>query len=67
LNRFGNSNEFKRYLPNMDISKLRESEYTDIHRVILEYYKEILPKNSNIKLYSFSLKKGSNIYGLYAK
>jgi hypothetical protein len=48
----------------MDIPKLRESEYKYIHRDILEYYKGILPDISNTKLYSFSLKKGSNIYGI---
>ncbi|MHB2155002.1 three-Cys-motif partner protein TcmP [Calditrichota bacterium GD2] len=55
---------FKELFPRFDIQKIKKANFTEIHRVILEEYKNLLPKNSKIKLYPFSIKKGPNIYGI---
>nr|MBC8186341.1 three-Cys-motif partner protein TcmP [candidate division KSB1 bacterium] len=60
--RFGR--DFKKLFPNLDFKKIKNSNYSEIHRVILDEYKKMLPNNSKTKLYPFSIKKGANIYGL---
>lgn len=60
--RFGR--DFKKLFPNLDFKKIKNSNYSEIHRVILDEYKKMLPDNSKTKLYPFSIKKGANIYGL---
>jgi three-Cys-motif partner protein len=66
LKRFGESDEFKQHI---DISKLKKyiadlPKYTDIHRAVTEFYREMLPENKEYYLAPFSLKKNKNIYGL---
>ena len=60
--RFGK--DFKKLFPNFDLEKIKNSNYSEIHRVILDEYKNMLPEKSNTKLYPFSIRKGANIYGL---
>ena len=66
LRRFAKTPEFKGSLnlTDEDIEKLIKVPYKLIHEAILQFLKERLPKNSSIKLYPFSLKKGGNIHGL---
>jgi len=61
--RFGETEEFKKHLP-IDINILRDNPYRFIHRTLLAKLKSFLPIDSKLKLYPFSLKKGSNIYGI---
>jgi three-Cys-motif partner protein len=42
---------------------LVEDSY-DVHRVALDYYRELLDRDNDLYLGSFSIKKRSNIYGL---
>jgi three-Cys-motif partner protein len=61
--RFAEMPEFKRYL---DISR---SDFDDkkpyhCHRIIFNYYKSLIPSNTEFYLAPFSIKKGTNIYGL---
>jgi three-Cys-motif partner protein len=60
FNRF----DFKEYHPDLLIEG--DFKHSDIHRKILEYYRGLLPNNTNLKLYPFTLKKPKygNIYGL---
>lgn len=61
--RFAEIPEFKRYLKlsrqQFDINKPYHC-----HRVIFEYYKQLIPSDSEYFLAPFSIRKGSNVYGL---
>jgi three-Cys-motif partner protein len=61
--RFGNKPEFKEHV-DIDMSLARKDPYKCIHRNIIEQLRRKLPSNTDLKLYPFSLKKGSNIYGI---
>lgn len=63
INRFYDHPEIRKYIK---ISKatISDSKYLHIHRVVHDYYKEFVPKDTEYYLASFSIKKGANIYGL---
>lgn len=61
--RFGNSDEFKMHL-DIDIEEAKKKKYKYIHRAITEQIRQKLPSSTKLKLYPFSLKKGSNIHGI---
>src|SRR5262245_30873128 len=42
----------------------RPDVYYHVHRKVWEYYQELLPDPTHFYLARFSIKKGSNIYGL---
>ena len=42
----------------------RPDDYYHVHRKVLEYYHELLPDPAGYYLAPFSIKKGSNIYGV---
>lgn len=42
----------------------RPDDYYSCHRAALEYYRELIPKEKQYFLAPFSIKKGSNIYGI---
>ena len=42
----------------------RPDDYYHVHRAVVEYYRGLLPKSSRYFLGRFSIKKGTNIYGL---
>ncbi len=60
FSRFNDENGFKEL--NIDISA--ENNRNNIHKIITERLKNKLPVKTKLKLYPFSLKKGSNIYGI---
>jgi three-Cys-motif partner protein len=62
LKRFPNL--LDKIFPNLETEKISVSNYYNIHRMILDEYRALLPSNSRTKLYPFSIKKGSNIFGL---
>lgn len=43
---------------------VRPDDYYHVHRKALEYYRSLLPPQSEYYLAPFSIKKGANIYGL---
>ena len=43
---------------------VRPDDYYHVHRKVLEYYQELLPDPASYYLAPFSIKKGSNIYGV---
>ncbi len=61
--RFGERSEFKQHLE-VDMEKISKAPYEFTHRVLLEQIKTFLPPKSELKLYPFTLKKSSNIYGI---
>jgi three-Cys-motif partner protein len=64
LRRFSDEECFRVHFPDLDPNKLRNSRHEDVHRIILEYYRNKIPSANPMKLYPFSIKKGPNIYGL---
>lgn len=61
--RFGDSKEFKEHL-DIDMAAAKKDPYKFVHRNIIEQLRKKLPINTKVRLYPFSLKKGSNIHGI---
>lgn len=61
--RFGETPEFKGNI-NIDIEKAKKNPYKYIHKSILEQLKSRLPQDTKLSLYPFTIKKGTNIYGI---
>ena len=57
LNRFRNHPAIKQRIRRVD-------DYYQVHRVVLEFYREHLPSHRRYYLAPFSIKKGPNIYGI---
>ena len=63
LKRFNDNSDIKKYISIPD-SVLSTSDYYHIHRRVLDYYRTLIPKTKEFYLCPFSIKKGSNVYGL---
>jgi three-Cys-motif partner protein len=61
--RFGNTDEFKIHLA-IDMDEAKKNPYRLIHRNLLDQLMASLPKSTKLRLYPFSIRKGSNIYGI---
>jgi len=61
--RYGGTPEFKKALE-IDLDELEKEQYRNMHRLVLNKIKLRLPEGTNLKLFPFSIKKGSNIYGI---
>jgi len=61
--RFGEVNAFKNII-NIDLNRARCNPYKYIHKSILQQLRERIPINSKTRLYPFTIKKGSNVYGI---
>jgi three-Cys-motif partner protein len=69
---FMSSSTIKRFSDHPGISQhikvnyadIEKTPYHKIHRLVLEYYKSLIPKNKEYYLASFSLKKNAGLYGL---
>lgn len=57
--RFG----FEHIFPDLNI-KNKDIKNLEIHRTIVEKFRELLPEDSKTQLYYFSIKKERNVYGL---
>lgn len=62
--RFWERPEFKEYLPDVASSTIAEAKQGNMHRLMLDCYRATIPAGNKTKLYPYTLKKGSNIYGL---
>lgn len=62
--RFANDLSFQKYFPDIDIQAIYKTKQTEMHRLILKYYRSKIPLRSKLKLYPFTIKKGRNVYGL---
>ena len=63
IRRFADEPAIQNYF-HMSAVELAASEYKSIHRHICEYFRSALPSGSDYHLAPFSIKKGSNIYGV---
>ncbi len=61
--RFNKEEEFAKHLDIKD-EDLKDNPYNFIHRIVLEKYRSLIPVNSDLKIFPFSIKKGANIYGI---
>jgi three-Cys-motif partner protein len=61
--RFGEQQEFQSHLQ-VDVQDLKSQPYKFIHRTLIDHLQLSLPSNTRLRLYPFSIKKGSNIYGI---
>jgi three-Cys-motif partner protein len=63
IRRFGREDVFQKHL-GIDIGRLSEVEYKLIHRELVIELNGAIPAGSELRLFPFSLKKESNIYGV---
>jgi len=49
---------------NLSPEEVEQTPYYQIHRLVLDYYRSLIPIGKTYYLASFSLKRGSNVYGL---
>lgn len=61
--RFGNTEEFQKNI-SLNMEEIREQPYRLIHRSLLNQLRKKIPQGSKLKLYPFSIRKQSNIYGI---
>lgn len=61
--RFGDSAEFKKHF-SFDLEEAKKNPYAFIHRSLIKQLRNSLPANSELKLYPYTLKKGSNLHGI---
>ena len=61
--RFGDREAFRTLLE-IDMNEVRRSSYQNIHRKVIDHLRTNLPPTSQMTLYPFTIKKGSNIHGL---
>ncbi|WDF79878.1 three-Cys-motif partner protein TcmP [Mucilaginibacter sp. KACC 22773] len=61
--RFATTPEFQKYF-SFDVAEVQQINYYHIHRNVLQHYKSLIHQNKRYYLAPFSIKKGSNIYGL---
>jgi three-Cys-motif partner protein len=48
----------------MDSQQIKNTPFYDIHRLVHEKYSDLIPENHSYGLAPFSIRKGTNIYGL---
>lgn len=63
LHRFRKEPEITRYLK-LPPGLIETKNYYEIHRLLVDFYRDLVPDGMEIHLAGFSIKKGSNIYGL---
>lgn len=63
IKRFAEHPSISRYIK-LSTEDIEKTPYHKIHRLVLEYYKSLIPKDKEYYLASFSLKKNSGLYGL---
>jgi len=63
INRFQNHESIKKYIETEKID-FKKSEPKHCHKLVSQYFKNTIPKNKEYYLHQFSIKKGTNYYGL---
>jgi hypothetical protein len=64
LKRFISVEEVRQYFPDMSAEEIDGIPATDIHRFVCQYYQKLVPSDKEYYVAPFSIKKGSNIYGI---
>ncbi len=63
INRFQNEPSIKKYIETEKI-EFKKSQPKHCHKLISQYFKDQIPKNKEYYIHQFSIKKGTNYYGL---
>ena len=63
VKRFGETPEFKKALQ-VDLDECKNKPYKYIHETLVNQFKKRLPEGCSVVLSPFTIKKGSNIYGI---
>lgn len=63
IKRFAEHPSISQYIK-LNSEEIDKTPYHKIHRLVLEYYKSLIPQNKEYYLASFSLKKNAGLYGL---
>jgi three-Cys-motif partner protein len=63
IKRFADSESFQKYLK-ITKQDLQGKSYYHIHRIVLEYYRTLIPNSKKYYIAPFSIKKPAGIYGL---
>ena len=63
IKRFAEHPSISQYIK-LNTEDIEKTPYHKIHRLVLEYYKSLIPQNKEYYLASFSLKKNAGLYGL---
>lgn len=63
INRFQKHASIRKYIKTEKI-EFKKSEPKHCHKLISQYFKNLIPKNKDYYLHQFSIKKGTNYYGL---
>ncbi len=61
--RFGMTPEFGNRI-DIDVEALREDSPSNVHRNLIDQLNNLIPANSRLTLYPFTIKKSPNIYGI---
>lgn len=63
INRFQKHASIRKYIETEKI-EFKKSEPKHCHKLISQYFKNLIPKNKDYYLHQYSIKKGTNYYGL---
>lgn len=63
IKRFRDQNAVKAYI-NTNRLNFKETKPQECHRIIAGYFRDLIPKNKDYYIHHFTIKKGSNYYGL---
>jgi len=63
ISRFGTTESFRKYFPSGTIDFTKISSY-HAHRLMADYYRQIIPVRMEYYIAPFSIRKGVNIYGI---
>lgn len=63
IKRFAEQPSISQYIK-LNSEDIEKTPYHKIHRLVLEYYKSLIPQNKEYYLASYSLKKNAGLYGL---
>ncbi|MBC8753980.1 three-Cys-motif partner protein TcmP [Kordia sp. YSTF-M3] len=63
IKRFKDNPSITRHI-NIDSTIIEDTKYDQIHRLVTEYYKNLIPNNIKYYISSFSLKKKAGLYGI---
>ena len=62
--RFSNEPGFIQHFPDLSREKVKAAKPSEIHEIVLDYYKNLIPEDNQTRIYPFTLKKNRNVYGL---
>jgi three-Cys-motif partner protein len=62
--RFASDPSFQKHFSDINLQEISMTKQTEMHKLILQYYRGKIPRTSKVKLYPFTIKKGVNVYGL---